>query len=807
MRRRTGSRFALLTAVLAAAIGFAQPQPPQQPQQEQGPPEPGHGIARLSLVNGEVSVRRGDNGDWVAAVANAPVGVNDHLATSASARAEVQFDAGNFLRLGANSEAQFAQLETNRYQIQLARGTADFSVLRQTNADIEVDTPLVSVRPKDRGNYRITTTEDGQTEVTVRSGQVEVYTPRGVETVTVGKTMLVRGDPASPEFQIVAAAGLDDWDRWNSERDRRMEAAGNNVYNKYVSPDVYGAESLEGYGRWVQTPDYGNVWTPQVGSDWSPYHDGRWAWDDYYGWEWVSYDPWGWAPYHYGRWFYNIGYGGWCWWPGSIYARHYWAPAYVGFFGFGGGGFGIGFGFGNVGWVPLAPFERFHPWWGRGFYGGRGGFYNRTTVINNVNVYNTYRNARVANGVTAVNSRNFASGRFGNGSYVRPSQGDLRSAGMVNGRLGIQPTARSTHFSDRAVTNVPRTSSNQRFFTRTGGPNGTPGFANSRYATPNGGSFRQGNSAAQGSAGGFNRGGQGSAFPQTSRGSNNAGGNSGGWRRFGDPASGSNVPSRGGFGSSAAAPSRGSTGVAPSGAMPSARGMQSPNGAQGGSSSNGWRRFGEPGGQSASPSGSAGRGGNGSNGGWQRFGSPNSGSAPRSQFSAPNRDSSGRVQVNPPMVRERGNPQYNTSPQQPYTRPGAPQQYNRPSMPQQQYSRPSMPQQQYSRPSMPQQQYSRPSMPQQQYNRPSMPQQQYNRPSMPQQQYNRPSMPQYSRPSTPAPQYSRPSGGGYGGGGGGRNFGGGGGGGSRPSYSGGGGGGRSSGGGGGGHASHGGGRR
>ena len=156
------------------------------------------------------------------------------------ARAEVQFDNANFLRLGANTEAQFAQMEQNRYQIQVARGTVDFSVIRQTSADIEVDTPSVSVRPRERGNYRITVLEDGQSEITVRAGQVEVYTPRGVETVTAGKTMMVRGDPANPEYQIVAAIGPDDWDRWNADRDRRLESAGNNVYNRYVSPDVYG---------------------------------------------------------------------------------------------------------------------------------------------------------------------------------------------------------------------------------------------------------------------------------------------------------------------------------------------------------------------------------------------------------------------------------------------------------------------------------------------------------------------------------------------------------------------------------------
>ena len=83
-----------------------------------------------------------------------------------------------------------------------------------------------------------------------------------------------------------------------------------------------------------------------------------------------------------------------------------------------GGGFGVdvGFGFGGVGWVALAPFETFHPWWGRGFYGGyRGGFYgNHTTIVNNVNVYNSFRNARVTGGAMGVNA-----GGFGRGGQSR----------------------------------------------------------------------------------------------------------------------------------------------------------------------------------------------------------------------------------------------------------------------------------------------------------------------------------------------------------------------------------------------------
>src|SRR6185503_18987989 len=159
----------------------------------------------------------------------------------------------------------------------------------------------------------------------------------------------------------------------------------------------------------VDTEDYGMSWHPNgVAPDWAPYSQGRWGWQDWYGWTWISADPWGWAPYHYGRWFNEPRYG-WCWYPGAFGSRHYWSPALVAWFGFGRGG-GVGFGFGNVGWVPLAPHERYNRWWGRGYGGG----FNRNMNITNVNIYNNYRNARVRNGISGVAEGDFRSGRFNN---------------------------------------------------------------------------------------------------------------------------------------------------------------------------------------------------------------------------------------------------------------------------------------------------------------------------------------------------------------------------------------------------------
>jgi hypothetical protein len=405
---------------------------------------PEHGVARISLIDGDVSVRRGDSGEWVAAAVNGPLVVGDSLVTGAGARAEIQFDYANMLRLSSDTEVRISQLENGRAQVQVARGTTMLSVLRDSQVEIEVDTPNVAVRPVQQGMYRIGVSPDGQSEVTVRDGEAEVSTPSGAERVRAGSTMLVRGPATDPLFQVARAAAPDSWDRWNEDRDRSLERSGS---YQYVSPDITGADDLDSYGRWVNVPPYGWVWSPNgTAADWAPYRYGRWTWLDWYGWSWVSYDPWGWAPYHYGRWFYGARYG-WCWFPGPMHERHYWRPALVAFFGFGRGG-GVGLGFGSLGWVPLAPYEPYYPWYGRRYYGG----YNRTTVVfNNTNMSSVFRNARVANGVSGMGAHEFVSGRTP--GAIRVTEGSL-----VRGPIPATPVGDSLRYTDRQVraSSVPR---------------------------------------------------------------------------------------------------------------------------------------------------------------------------------------------------------------------------------------------------------------------------------------------------------------------------------------------------------------
>jgi hypothetical protein len=431
-------------ALLALALmAWAQPPYPQNPQgfPPQGPPpqqgqdDPtdaaDHAVARLSLVNGSVTVTR-DSGESIPSTVNSPLEAADRISTFENSRAEIQFDSANMIRLGANTSVRIGDLQYHRYQVQINQGTTLFRVLHDTDAQVQISTPSASVAPLRQGVYRITVRPDGSSEITVRAGEADLLSASGTERLPVGQTMLSRGPANDAEFMNTAAVPYDDWDRWNADRDRFFERAPD--ASRYASPDIDGTQELSSYGRWVWDPSYGYVWTPNnQPPDWAPYQNGRWDDLNYYGWSWTSYEPWGWAPYHYGNWY--RGSFGWSWYPGAIGPRHYWRPAMVGFFGFGDPAFGVslGFGYGNIGWVPLAPFERFRPWYGRGFAG------RNLAIANNTNIASVYRNARFSGAVTGLRAADFGRSSVSRSSFVRPGAGELSRAGLVSAGMPLAP--------------------------------------------------------------------------------------------------------------------------------------------------------------------------------------------------------------------------------------------------------------------------------------------------------------------------------------------------------------------------------
>jgi Family of unknown function (DUF6600)/FecR protein len=480
----------LIAGIIVAALALS-----GLPLFGQGQTETSTGVARVSLIKGDVSMERGDANEWVAVTVNTPLVPGDTIATGPGSHAEVQLDYSNVLRLSDNAEVKIADLNDSRIQLQVARGTVDLAVFGNNQAKSEVDTPNVAVEPLQAGTYRIDVNSNELSLITVREGQAQISTPQGSTNLNAGQQITVEG-AQNPQYQIVDARPLDAWDNWNSERNGIINRAQSYSHvNRYYT----GAQDLDSYGRWTYVPGYDWCWTPYVNAGWVPYSYGRWVWEPFYGWTWVSYDPWGWAPYHYGRWFF---YGStWCWWPGYVtpYYRPLWAPAYVSFFGFGYGryhySYGYGYGYRSIGWCPLGPRDEFHRWWGHG----------RDRSFNAINFNNHYGRGgdRGRGGRGGYGGSNLAqagsnfhvrraivtmpSDRFGREAVPRNHQvvstAMLRNANIVHGTLPVVPTRESLRVTNRApnVSAATRNrANNTTFFTRrtVAAPNSNHSFNN-----------------------------------------------------------------------------------------------------------------------------------------------------------------------------------------------------------------------------------------------------------------------------------------------------------------------------------------
>src|ERR1700719_407854 len=132
---------------------------------------PENGVARISFVQGNVSVRQGSSGEQTAAAVNGPLMKDGALITGEVSQAEVQLDAVNFLRVAPGSEERFGDLQYHRCPVQIAVGTATYRMMRDSDAEIELSLPAVAVRPTRAGTYRITVLPDGQGEITVLAGE------------------------------------------------------------------------------------------------------------------------------------------------------------------------------------------------------------------------------------------------------------------------------------------------------------------------------------------------------------------------------------------------------------------------------------------------------------------------------------------------------------------------------------------------------------------------------------------------------------------------------------------------------------
>jgi hypothetical protein len=416
-----------LTLLAATAVG-AQPDDVDPPTR----------AARLSYVQGAVSLQPAGIDDWTAATINRPLSGGDQLWSDRASRAEIDFGSA-IVSIGGSTSLALLNLGDDGVQLQVSAGTTNIT-LRQADQAVafEIDAPNASVALVRTGSYRIDVDAAGNTTVAIRTGQAQVVT-------SAGQSVILRGGQgaqfaSSGDVDVATVANADEFDRWCAQRERRW--AQDQDVTQYVSSDVVGAEDLDNYGDWSQDPDYGYVWYPTaVAVDWAPYRYGRWLWVSPWGWTWVDNAPWGYAPFHYGRWA-SVG-ERWAWVPAPAGSRAVYAPALVAWIDEPGGG--------DVGWLPLAPGEVYLP-----AYRVSARYLNNVNVSNialvnssyiasvyqNPALQNRYANRNVAGALSVVSQSSFTSGQAVAAHIIAPP-GQWQQASATPRAPGILPARQS----------------------------------------------------------------------------------------------------------------------------------------------------------------------------------------------------------------------------------------------------------------------------------------------------------------------------------------------------------------------------
>lgn len=427
----------------------APPAPDGQAPQGSQQNDPPSRAARMQFMSGSVSVQPHGTDEWAAGALNRPLTNSDNIWADKDSRAEINVGSG-LIRIDSESSLTLTNIADNGVQLQLHQGAMFLHVRNLDDGEnYEVDTPNQAFTVLKPGDYRFDVNPDADTTV------VTVWRGEG-ESAGDGPAVRIReneqarfSNGTSLKNEMHAAPEFDAFDQWAQSRDQRFD---HSQSARYVSPNVVGSDDLDEYGSWRNSPEYGNVWVPSgVAYDWAPYRNGHWIWVSPWGWTWVEDEPWGYAPFHYGRWVYYDNYWGWA--PGPYYARPYYAPALVAWFG--GGGWGVGFGFGGgYGWCPLGFGEPFIPWYGVSY-----GYFNRVNITNThitniTNVYNNtyinrnglhggeplrYANLKNRNGFTAVSRDTLVNSRPVARNNIRVSPNEMSRLSPARS-LDVRPT-------------------------------------------------------------------------------------------------------------------------------------------------------------------------------------------------------------------------------------------------------------------------------------------------------------------------------------------------------------------------------
>jgi len=298
---------------------------------------PARRAARLSFVQGDVTVDHLDNTAGDPAQINMPLAEGARLTTGEDGQAEVEFEDGSIVRLTPNSSLGLSALsvdpaENFHTQVTILHGLIYAELRASSKYFYVVDAGGQLISPIANTTLRINLDQPPAT-VSVFDGTVQVEHPSTPEAdgykkeVHAGESLT--GDASdSSQYSVLQNVEQDSWDEWNRARDQAAADAALNrtsARDGYAGDQGYGWSDLDANGSWYDVQGQGQVWQPTVAqdADFDPYGYGSWVAYPGAGYVWASGYTWGWTPFHCGHWSYWNSFG-WGWSPGAGCGRAGW---------------------------------------------------------------------------------------------------------------------------------------------------------------------------------------------------------------------------------------------------------------------------------------------------------------------------------------------------------------------------------------------------------------------------------------------------------------------------------------------------
>src|ERR1035438_3601956 len=226
--------------------------------------------ARLTYLQGTVTINQSNNTAGVPAELNLPLLAGVQVVTGDDGQAEIEFEDGSVARLTPNSAMSLDTLTVDpggifTTNLSLQRGLIYLELRATPQYRYTLDAGGDILSPVENTTVRVNFDEppatfsvlDGTAQVERQSGPIGEAPSAGYQTqVRAGESL--QGDTADPgRYFLSQQISGDSWDQWNEDMDQSAAAQvadSTAVRNQYAGAQGYGWSDLDANGTWYDVP-------------------------------------------------------------------------------------------------------------------------------------------------------------------------------------------------------------------------------------------------------------------------------------------------------------------------------------------------------------------------------------------------------------------------------------------------------------------------------------------------------------------------------------------------------------------------